>query len=147
MNKSIKIKKEHLTEEINYFINEFLKSGLNKHSSEIEIEQFIEQLVLNNPGKKFEKNFGFCDANIYVDIEKEWNEEFCEKMCILHNVYYYLQEKIKDFNYKIVFPKQEEFEVRRNPNPPIEAYEYVPFNKMDIKHNNIGYYGNWNLIF
>jgi hypothetical protein len=69
-----------------------------------------------------------------------------EDIFLLDSIYHAIRRNIEGKEWQFKKQKEEEYVVRRQASPPLEAYEYVPFNKMDIKQSKTSHAALHNLI-
>ena len=118
-------------------IFEFVVKNMNSEDFKTLVVKFIQQNVdklTGNPKEIEELNFYRMSQ---YDLEESSNKEILAVMlncaCIKLDILTGLGFEDEDKKYKD-FGRME-----RQISPPLEAYRYVTFNKMDIKHSNISY--------
>lgn len=141
----MRIKEKYQNNTYLLLILKLKESELSLMSSYEEKNNFVINFIKENSNLKLD-NCTFLDSDIYENIEKVWSQEMCENIFLLDSIYNAIRGNIEGKEWQFKKQNEEEYVVRRQASPPLEAYEYVPFNKMDIKPSKISHAALHNLI-
>jgi hypothetical protein len=141
----MKIKKQYNNPTYSLLIQEVHIKNLSLYSSHEEKNNFIINLINDNSLLKMD-DCSFLDTEIYENIDVEWSRKMSEDIFLLDSIYHVIKRKMEGKEWQFEKQNEEEFVVRRQASPPLEAYEYVPFNKMNIKQSKTSHAALHNLI-
>jgi len=120
--------KETCPEGVKDFFNFVIENNIDEYHTLSEIRGKLE-------GQSFDiielKNFSFYDIN---NFDCEHNQEMFTFICTL--------ARSKEEYHLMLYPEKDlsKFgKLERQVSPPLEAYKYIPHNKMDIKDSGRSY--------